>query len=792
MSAHHFRFMAAYHQHCTHNLIQSISKHITSEEYSRNIHLYFNSIHGTMAHLLGGDQIWYERISSVPTPEILSTIVPIYSLEPPNEIGTAWETRSPDQKVLFDALLTICNNWIQLLSDKDDAWCTATITYTDTQGNSTSLIRAAGLSQVFNHGTHHRGQISAAFSQFNKAKECPSFDIQSMAQRFTEYRPTLTADEKLQQLLDDDFHFQHFDNPEFASQSGNHKYADRLQDLSPKAFQKRREHNAQVLMTLQQEIPPQALSTDALRLRRALFLDNVSIETAAFDLGCHLYPLNSIGYGGVVNNFLETMEWQEDVTIAPHKFLKRLEAFPTQVNQFIELLKYGVSQNRIASKDMLHKVSEQLFESAANPKPVTDLMTKAYPEWKNVENPSCREWSAVSNFNGACCHLEKYIREEYEPHARTNSGCTGMSNNIGKEVYALSLRFHTTTNMSPQEIHDIGLSQVSRIRERYKHEILVPLQYMTKKEAADCNDATFSKTFATFVNHCRNDQSFYYTTADELLNGYRALCTHISTVLPNYFNTFPTSPLEIVSKDAATAPAAYYLAGTPDGNRPGRFYVNISNLKQRPKYEMKSLALHEAIPGHHHQCALALENETVPNFVRFLEDRRYEFCPARRQIYGAYAEGWALYCEALGEEMGLYKTPMDLFGKLSMEMMRAVRLVVDTGIHHKGWKVEKAIVYMMQQTGMHRHEVEAECYRYEAWPGQACAYKIGEVAIWKMRKEAERRLGVDQFDIKGFHDVVLNSGPMPLNVLEEMVKEWVDGLVRDGNGSSSKKRKTSR
>jgi uncharacterized protein (DUF885 family) len=224
-----------------------------------------------------------------------------------------------------------------------------------------------------------------------------------------------------------------------------------------------------------------------------------------------------------------------------------------------------------------------------------------------------------------------------------------------------------------------------------------------------------------------------------LLEGYRLKCQAIKNVLPKYFNVFPSSPLEIVRKDAPTAPAAYYLAGTPDGSRPGRFYVNVSNINARPKYEMTSLALHEAIPGHHHQCALALENVAIPDFLRFLEDRRYEFCPARRQLYAAYLEGWALYCEALGEEMGLYTTPLELFGKLSME-----------------------------------------------------------IAIWKMRHAAEEKLGSEGFNLKDFHDVVLNSGPLPLDALERMVEEWVVKRLNGGGGgggggggeASKKKRRT--
>jgi len=307
-------------------------------------------------------------------------------------------------------------------------------------------------------------------------------------------------------------------------------------------------------------------------------------------------------------------------------------------------------------------------------------------------------------------------------------------------------------------VHQVGLAEVARIQARYQSDVMNPLG--------------FNGTFEAFVAECKEDPKFYFDSAEALLQAYRTMCDHIGSVLPQYFDKFPESALQIVPKDAASAPAAYYLAGTADGSRPGRFYVNVSNLSQRPSYEMCALALHEAIPGHHHQCSLAIENKSIPNFLRYIEDRRYEFCPARRQLYAAYLEGWALYCEALGEEMGIYTDPMSIFGRLSMEMMRAVRLVVDTGIHAQGWSVEQAITYMMEKSGMHRHECEAECYRYEAWPGQACAYKVGEVAIWRARRKAEAELG-PQFDLKQFHNVLLDSGGVPLDALKDMVDEWI-------------------
>jgi uncharacterized protein (DUF885 family) len=184
-------------------------------------------------------------------------------------------------------------------------------------------------------------------------------------------------------------------------------------------------------------------------------------------------------------------------------------------------------------------------------------------------------------------------------------------------------------------------------------------------------------------------------------------------------------------------------------------------------------ALHEAIPGHHHQLSLAAENENLPPFLRHVEDRRYEVCPCRRQLYTAYAEGWALYCEFLGEEMGLYKTPHDLFGRLSMEMMRATRLVVDTGIHAMKWSIEDAIEYMMETTGMQRHEVSKEVRRYASWPGQACAYKIGQLEFLRLRELAMRELGT-KFNLKDFHDICLNSGPVPLSILQDMIMEYVE------------------
>jgi len=362
---------------------------------------------------------------------------------------------------------------------------------------------------------------------------------------------------------------------------------------------------------------------------------------------------------------------------------------------------------------------------------------------------------AIENcFKGSLRGLLTFLEEFYADRVRESPACKDLRN--GEEVYAQCLRFHTTTPKTAQEIHDMGLKEVARIEGRFQRDVLDVL--------------AFKGSFTDFANGLKKDPSFFFESEEELLDGYRALVARINEKLPEFFGKLPTMPLEIVAKK--TGPAAYYFAGTPDGKRPGRFYVNVTRLPTRPKYEMPALALHEGVPGHHLQGALALENQDLPRFLRYIEDRRYEFCPARRPLYTAYLEGWALYTEALGEEMGMYTTPHELFGRLSVEMMRAVRLVVDTGIHQFGWSIDKAVAYMEEKTGMAHDECASECHRYAAWPGQACGYKVGQLAIEEMRQRAQSELS-SAFSLTAFHDLILGTGPMPLDVLSQQVDAWI-------------------
>lgn len=486
----------------------------------------------------------------------------------------------------------------------------------------------------------------------------------------------------VQSIMDAEWQWQLRDNPEYASQAGQHEFDNCLQDLSPTAFEQRKLHNLEVLSSIHEFVATSFANnlSDIDRLHLEFFTKSIQDELRAYELGCHLYPVNSIGYGGVHNNFIEAIDWLGEENKSSN-FLLRLACFPSQCDQYKQLLRKGIDENQVASTAMVRNVPVQLqhiIDSIeANEGSICALLSSLGLE---SSDEAIRH---KSNFVVALSELKTFFVDEYMPHARSKCGAGGLPK--GREVYSLCLKYHTTTTMTPDEVHSLGLQEVARIESRYQRDVLDAL--------------SFEGSFEDFVAHCKQESTQYYKNEKDILDGYTILCSHINSRLSQYFEKLPAAAVEIVPLQSPSAPAAYYMQGTADGSRPGRFYVNVSNLHQRPIYEMVALALHEAVPGHHLQMALALENSEIPSFLRFTEDRRYEYCPARRNMYTAYMEGWALYCEALGEEMGMYASPMSVFGRLSMEMMRAVRLVVDTGIHHKGWSVEKAVDYMMEKTG---------------------------------------------------------------------------------------------
>lgn len=346
----------------------------------------------------------------------------------------------------------------------------------------------------------------------------------------------------------------------------------------------------------------------------------------------------------------------------------------------------------------------------------------------------------------AYARLHAYIRDEYLPKCRETAGIGALPG--GKEAYAFAVRNLTTTNMTPEEIHQVGLKEVARIRAE-----------MDKVQA----QVGYKGTLAQFLAFVAADPKFApFKTEEEVLNVYRAIEGRIMAQVPKFFRQMPKSKFEVRATEkfrAATA-SAEYISGTADGSRPGIFYVPIPDLAKFRTPRMENLFLHEAIPGHHFQISLTLENTALPRF------RRYD-------ANNAYVEGWALYTESLGKELGLYTDPYQYLGMLFGDMHRAIRLVVDTGLHAKGWTREQALAYGAENEGGTTEVQVPEMERYMAWPGQALGYKIGQLKIRELRSRAEKQMGT-KFDLPAFHDRVLMQGALPLAVLEAHVQEWID------------------
>ncbi len=433
-------------------------------------------------------------------------------------------------------------------------------------------------------------------------------------------------------------------------------------------------------------------------------------------------------------------------------YLRRLEGIPAYIEGTIALMEMGVERGYLAPLVTQDGVLDQFDQHL-----VSDLGKSRFyapfevfpPSVPAAEHDALRT-DARAVIEGqvlpAFRRLREYLAEEYIPVCRPSIGALDLPN--GDIYYQHQVQVFTTTFLTPSDIHQLGKEEVARIRAAMEARIA---------------EIGFEGDFAAFVEHLRKDPIFYHDSAEELLRGYRDICKRVDAELPRFFGRLPRAPYgvkEIPAYEAPRATTAYYQPAPPDGARPGWFYANTYGLRSRPKYEMVALALHEAVPGHHLQIALANELEGRPEFRKTMG-------------FTAFVEGWALYAESLGTEMGLYTDPYSDFGRLSYEMWRALRLVVDTGIHQLGWPREEAIEFMAANSALSRENIEAEVDRYISWPGQALAYKVGELRIRDLRRRAEKAHGED-FDLRAFHDHLLSAGALPLDVLERRMQEWID------------------
>ncbi len=407
----------------------------------------------------------------------------------------------------------------------------------------------------------------------------------------------------------------------------------------------------------------------------------------------------------------------------------------------------GVVDTRLTVRNMIEQLNGQLKQTSDTSNYLGPI--RKFPDGLSAADrtrfTAAYRASLDTQLRPALTRVRDFLRDEYLPVAREGVGLSSMKG--GPELYRHLVRSNTTLDMAPEEIHSLGLSEVARIRGE-----------MDKVR----QEVGFKRDLAAFFDYLRTDRKFQPKSRDALTQGYYDIGKKVDAQLPRFFSVMPRTRLEIRPYETFREKfeaGGSYESGTPDGSRPGVFYFNAYDLPSRTTPGMTTLYLHEGSPGHHFQISLAQENEALPAFMRFGGNT-------------AYAEGWALYAETLGYDMGLFKDPYQRFGTLSDEMLRAMRLVVDTGLHAKGWTRDQAIAYMLANSNMGRTDATAEVERYIAIPGQALAYKLGALTIQRLRRKAETELG-PRFDIRAFHDQVLNTGALPLSVLEQKIDRWI-------------------
>ena len=477
----------------------------------------------------------------------------------------------------------------------------------------------------------------------------------------------------------------------------------------------------------------------------------------------HNYPVNQLF--GVQNGYPSFMEAQHQVHTVEdaENYLSRLEKVKVKFAQNLEGLKLREEKGIIPPRFVIDRVLTEMNDFVATPIKENILYTSLQTKMAEAEDISEEEQQQL--LAGAAANIKNYVHPAYQLFINYFESIKDKATNDdgfwrlpqGDKAYQLSLKFFTTTDYSADEIHQIGLQEVDRIQA----EILTILN----KQGFDT-----SQGFSAAIEKMADDERFYYPDNDEgraqILKDYQTILDEINAGLDSAFNIRPKAGMEVVripEFKEKTAPGAYYQQPAIDGSRPGRFFANLYDIKATPKYAMRTLAYHEGIPGHHFQIAVAMELEGIPFFRRM-------------SPFTAYTEGWALYAERLAWELGFEQDPFDNIGRLQAELFRAVRLVVDTGIHAKRWTREQAIDYMKANTGMAESDVTAEIERYIVMPGQATSYKIGMMKILELREKAKKALG-DKFDLRDFHDVVLKNGAVPLAILERLVNRYISDTL---------------
>ena len=548
-------------------------------------------------------------------------------------------------------------------------------------------------------------------------------------------------------LLDEAWEWQLDESPVWASMLGDRRANDQWDDISLEATDRRYREQREFLTRLQ--AIDSALLTEQDQLNYELFRRELQNDLDANKYRDFLMPINQ--RGGVQS--LESIADQLPMsTVQDYEdWLARMASVDEYIDESMALQEAGRKEGYMPAKILMERipdqVASQLVENADDSPyfAVFENLPDTFSDEDKIRLQESARNIIDEKIVPAYRDFNNYFVNVYLPASRDSIGASSLPN--GEAFYEFRARRFTTTSMTPDEIHRLGLNEVARIRAEMQLVI---------------DELEFDGDFGEFLEFLRTDPQFYYDDPDDLFDAYLAICKRIDPELVKLFGRLPRMPYALRAIPDNIAPdttTAYYSRPSADGSRAGYYYVNLYKPEVRPRYEMEVLSVHEAVPGHHLQIALQMELPDMPNF------RRYSG-------FTAFVEGWGLYSESLGYDLGLYKDPYSKFGALTYEMWRAVRLVVDTGMHYKGWTRQQAIDFFKDNAAKTELDIINEIDRYIAWPGQALAYKIGQLKILELRRKTELALG-DNFDVRAFHDTLLGGGALPLEILDTRMNRWL-------------------
>ena len=559
------------------------------------------------------------------------------------------------------------------------------------------------------------------------------------------------------QVIDENIRFEKYlsnqweqnlkDSPIFASLLGNKNFNQDITSNSIEEFVKNKAKLNKDLINLNSFNYEKLNSDNKLNYKLKRIGLNNSIEAAQYPS----YYMSLNQRGGVQSYYetgdrlvYESKQDYEDWLIRLSKYADNIANTKTNIEEGLEK---GYTQPQLVTRQVILQIDNILNSEIVDNPYLKIFLTADNSFFNKGEKEDLINRATLlikSQIIPAYVDLNNFLKNTYLPNSRSSIGLNGVPG--GDKWYEYAARYHTTTDLTPDEIHDIGLKEVLRIRKEMEQII---------------TDLEWDGDFKSFLNYLRTSPRFYYDNPEDLLNAYLIMAKSIDPLLPKIFKVFPRAPYGVIAIPSESAPyttTAYY--NSPAKGRPGYFYANLYKPESRPKYEIPVLTVHEAVPGHHFQISIAQELENVPTF------RKY-------QSFTAFVEGWGLYSEELGEFMNLYDDPYDKFGQLTYDMWRAIRLVVDTGMHYKNWSRQEAIDLFVENTAKSKLDIENEVDRYIAWPGQALAYKIGQLKMLELGNKAEKELG-DKYDIKDFHHELLKRGSLPLDILEDYINDWIE------------------